>query len=195
MDRASRFIWALEWGKKDRRLFQKTIQTLDRIARQTHDLSIFTNGERDYDPLLLPLGYDVKNNRKPGSPKKTFKKGAHVRLKHKGSQAHKKGRKRPKYQRPWREHPETTRTIAETDFHAHHAEAFFSALRRKCTTFRRKTNTYAKSTEGLQRLFHVSWVVHHFLRAHFTTREVPAVALGVLERRLSGREVFHLQVA
>jgi hypothetical protein len=36
---------------------------------------------------------------------------------------------------------------------------------------------------------HVYWVVHNFLRAHFTTREVPAVALGVLERRLSVREV------
>src|SRR6266581_9465009 len=34
-------------------------------------------------------------------------------------------------------------------------------------------------------------VVHNFLRIHFTTREVPAVALSVLERRLSVREVFH----
>jgi hypothetical protein len=75
---------------------------------------------------------------------------------------------------------ETNRTIAESDMHANHAEAFFSALRRKCATFRRKTNMYAKSTTGLQRLLHVYWVVHNFLRAHFTTREVPAVALGVL---------------
>ena len=168
---------------------------MDKIARQTHDLSIFTDGERRYGPLLFAIGYDLINNGKPGRPKKTFKKGVHVRLTNKGSQAHKKGRKRPKYQSPWREHPETTRTIEETDIHANHAEAFFSALRRKCATFRRKTNTYAKSTEGLQRLLHVYWVVHNFLRAHFTTREVPAVALGVLERRLSVREVFHLQVA
>jgi len=195
MDRASRFIWALDCGKKDRRLFQKAIKTLDKIARQTHDLSIFTDGQRRDGNLLFEICYDLINNGKPGRPKKTFKKGVHVRLTNKGSQAHKKGRKRPKYQSPWREHPETTRTIAETDIHANHAEAFFSALRRKCATFRRKTNTYAKSTEGLQRLLHVYWVVHNFLRAHFTTREVPAVALGVLERRLSVREVFHLQVA
>jgi hypothetical protein len=195
MDRASRFIWALDCGKKDRRLFQKAIKTLDKIARQTHDLSIFTDGERRYGNLLFEICYDLINNGKPGRPKKTFKKGVHVRLKNKGSQTHKKGRKRLKYQSPWREHPETMRTIEETDIHANHAEAFFSALRRKCATFRRKTNTYAKSTEGLQRLLHVYWVVHNFLRAHFTTREVPAVALGVLERRLSVREVFHLQVA
>jgi transposase-like protein len=195
MDRASRFIWELDCGKKDRRLFQKAIKTLDKIARQTHDLSIFTDGERRYGNLLFEICYELVNNGKPGRPKKTFKKGVHFRIKNKGSQAHKKGRKRPKYQSPWREHPETTRTIEETDIHANHAEAFFSALRRKCATFRRKTNTYAKSTKGLQRLLHVYWVVHNFLRAHFTTHEVPAVALGVLERRLSVREVFHLQMA
>jgi len=116
-------------------------------------------------------------------------------VKNKGSQAHKKGPKRPKYQRPWREHPATARTIAETDIHANHAEAFWSALRRKCATFRRKTNTYAKATKGLQRLLGVYWVVHNFLRVHFTTREVPAVALGILERRLSVQEIFHMQMA
>src|SRR5262249_2506031 len=84
-------------------------------------------------------------------------------LKNKGSQTHKKGPKRPKYQSTWPEHPATARIIAETDIHANHAEAFFSALRRKCATFRRKTNMYAKSTTGLQRLLRVYWVVHNFL--------------------------------
>jgi hypothetical protein len=54
---------------------------------------------------------------------------------------------------------------------------------------------YAKSTPGSQRLLHVYWVVHNFIRVHFTTREVPAVALGVIERRLSAREIFHMQMA
>ena len=195
MDRASRFIWELECGKKDRRLFQKAIKTLDKIATQTHDLSIFTDGERRYGNLLFEICYELVHNGKPGRPKKTFKRGVHVRIKNKGSQAHKKGRKRPKYQRPWKEHPETARTIAETDIHANHTEAFFSALRRKCATFRRKANMYAKSTTGLQRLLHVYWVVHNFLRVHFTTREVPAVSLGLLERRLSGQEIFQIQMA
>jgi hypothetical protein len=116
-------------------------------------------------------------------------------VKNKGAQAHKKGRKRPKYQSPWREHPATARIIAETDIHANHAEAFLSALRRTCATFRRKTNMYAKATTGLQRLLRVYWVVHNFLRVHFTTREVPAVALGLLETRLSVRENFQIQMA
>jgi hypothetical protein len=74
------------------------------------------------------------------------------------------------------QHPATARVIPETDIHANHAEAFFSSLRRKCATFRRKTNMYAKSTEGLQRLLRVYWVVHNFLRVHFT----PTVSLALI---------------
>jgi hypothetical protein len=195
MDRASRFIWALDCGKKDRRLFTKAMKTLDKIARQTHDLRIFTDGERRYGHLLFEIGHELVKNGKPGRPKKTFKRGVHVRVKNKGAQAHKKGRKRPQYQSPWKEHPETARTIEETDIHANHAEAFFSTLRRKCATFRRKTNMYAKAPKGLQRLLRVYWVVHNFLRVHFTIREVPAVALGILERRLSVHEIFQIQMA
>ena len=195
LDRASRFIWEIECGKKDRKLFTKAIKTLDKIARQTYDLSLFTDGERRYGNLLFEICYDLVHDGKPGRPKKTFKRGVHCRIKNKGSQGHKKGRKRPKYQNPWREHPETARPIAELDIHANHAEAFFSALRRKCATFRRKTNMYAKATAGLQRLLRVYWVVHNFLRVHFTTREVPTVALGLLERRLSVQEIFQIQMA
>jgi len=195
LDRASRFIWEIDCGKKERKLFHKAITSLDKIARQTQALSLFTDGERRYGHLLFELCHELVQNGKPGRPKKTLKKGVHVRLKNKGTQAHKKGRKRPKYQSPWREHPATARAMAETDIHANHAEAFFSALRRKCATFRRKTNMYAKSTRGLQRLLRVYWVVHNFLRVHFTTREVPAVALGILERRLTVQEIFQVQMA
>src|SRR2546425_5513514 len=185
----------LECGKKEKKLFQKVIKSLDKIARHTHDLSILTDGERRYGNLLFEICHELVKNGKAGRPKKTFKRGVHFRMKNKGAQVHKKGRKRPKYQRPWREHPETARTIAETDIHANHAEAFWSALRRKCATFRRKTNTYAKSTKGLQRLLRVYWVVHNFLRVHCTTRADPAVALGLLERRLSVQEIFQIQMA
>src|SRR5918911_3511719 len=195
LDRASRFIWELDCGKKERQLFHKAITSLDKIARQTHDLSLFTDGERRYGQLLFEICHELVHNGKPGRPKKTFKKGVHVRLKNKGAQAHKKGRKRPKDQSPWREHPATARIIAEMDIHANHAEAFFSALRRTCATFRRKTNMYAQSTTGLQRLLHVYWVGHNFLRVHFTIREVPAVVLGILERRLSVQEIFQIQMA
>ena len=84
MDRASRFIWELDCGKKDRRLFKKAIKTLNKIARQTHDLSIFTDGERRYGNLLFEICYDLVKDGRPGRPKKTFKKGVHFSIKNKG---------------------------------------------------------------------------------------------------------------
>lgn len=41
----------------------------------------------------------------------------------------------------------------------------------------------------------VYWVFHNFMRIHFTTREVPAVALGIIGRGLSVTELFQLRRA
>src|SRR5882672_6385665 len=81
MDRASRFIWELDCGKKDRKLFQKAIKSLDKLARQTHDLRIFTDGERRYGNLLFEICHELVKNGKPGRPKKTFKRGVHFSIK------------------------------------------------------------------------------------------------------------------
>ena len=195
MDRASRFIWTLECGKKDRTLFEQAIQTLEQIIAESEDVTLLTDGERRYGNLLFEICWALIYSGKPGRPKKTLKKGVKIRIKNKGSQAHQKGPKRPKYQAPWKEHPDTVQDVDDPQIHANHAEAFFSALRRKCSPFRRKTNTYAKSTKGLQRLLDVYWVIHNFIRLHFTTHEVPAVALGILPRRLSVPEFFRLRRA
>lgn len=195
MDRVSRFIWTLNCGKRDKKLFKKAIQRLAAIIHHTADVTLMTDGERRYGHLLFEICSELIRNGKPGRPRKTLKPDVKVRIKNKGAQAHKKGRKLPKYQSPWPEHPQTDSRIQTQEIHANHAEAFFSALRRKCATFRRRTNTYAKSSAGLQRLLNVYWVIHNFVRVHFTTREVPAVALGVLERRLSVDEIFQVQFA
>jgi len=73
-----------------------------------------------------------------------------VRLKNKGSQAHKRGPKRPKYQAPKPEHPDTDQNINHEDIHANHLEAFNTALRRRMACYRRRTNTYAKAQPTLQ---------------------------------------------
>ena len=117
------------------------------------------------------------------------RKGVKVRIKNKGSQAHKKGPKRPKYQAPHLEHPQTVQDINNTDIHANHCEAFNSSLRRRNSAFRRRTNTYAKHENGLQRTLDVLWVIHNFIRTHFTTKKVPAVALGILDKQLSWDEL------
>jgi transposase-like protein len=195
MDRASRFIWELSCGKKDRRLFMKAIKTLQKILATTDDLTIFTDGERRYGNILFEICYEIIKNGKQGRPKKTLKKGVKVRIKNKGSQAHKKGPKRPKYQAPWPEHPETEQNIKVYHIHANHVEAFFSALRRRCAAFRRRTNTYAKSTKGLQRILTVHWVIYNFVRVHYTTKQVPAAALGIIDKGLSIDELFQIQIA
>jgi len=48
---------------------------------------------------------------------------------------------------------------------------------------------------GLQRTLDVFWVVHNFLRFHFTTKQVPAVALGIFDEALSWKEFLELPMA
>ena len=91
-----------------------------------------------------------------GRPKTTLKKGVKVRIKNKGSQSKKKGRKRPKYQSPIPEHPETLQHIENKDIHANHVEGKNAALRRKNSAYRRKTNTYAKNENALQRTLDIA---------------------------------------
>jgi hypothetical protein len=95
---------------------------------------------------------------------------------------------------PKAEHPETTELPEEKDVHANHVEAFNSSIRRSLSAFRRRTNTYAKSVSGLQRVLDIFWMFHNFIRCHFTTRQVPAVALGILQKGLTWEELLQLRV-
>jgi hypothetical protein len=69
-----------------------------------------------------------------------------------------------------------------------------ATLRRRNSAYRRKTNTYAKKKTGLQRTLDLFWVVHNFIRKHFTTGQVPAVALGVLKENLSWGQILRIQM-
>jgi transposase-like protein len=194
MDRASRFLWELGCGRKDRNLFRKVLRTLGELIDRTGDISLITDGERRYGNILFEICHEYLQTGKKGRPRKTLKKGVKVRVKNKGSQSRKRGRKRPKYESPCQEHPETLQNIETKDIHANHCEAFNSSLRRRNSCFRRKTNMYAKGQKGLQRTLDVYWVVHNFLRPHFTTKEVPAVSLGILEKRPSWQEIFMIPI-
>jgi transposase-like protein len=132
MDRATRFIWEMGCGRKDRKLFKQAIRQLCRVMKQTGDLTLLTDGERRYGNILFEICHQVLRKGTRGRPQKTLRKGIKVRLKNKGAQAHKKGRKRPKYQAPFPEHPETIQNIATQDIHANHLEAFNTSLRRRC---------------------------------------------------------------
>ena len=194
MDRASRFIWALACGKKEKKLFLSAIQTLKEIMVRTGDLTLMTDGERRYSLLLFEICHELYRSGRRGHPRKVLRRGVRVRLKNKGSQSHRRGRKRPKYEAPCSEHPQTQQNLANTEIHANHVEAFNASLRRRHSAYRRKTNTYAKKKTGLQRTLDVFWIVHNFIRKHFTTRYVPAVALGLLKEGLSWAQMLKLQM-
>src|SRR4029434_5557342 len=180
-------------GRKDRKMFQKAMGLLCHVIQQTGDLTLLTDGERRYGSLLFELCSQALRTGKRGRPKKTLPKGVKVRLTNKGSQRHRRGPKRLSYQAPYPEHPDTPQPLATTEIHANHLEAFHTSLRRRCAAYRRRTNMYAKNTRRLQARLDVYWIVHSFVVVHFTTRQVPAVALGVLESGFSLNEVFFLR--
>jgi len=128
----------MKCGKKENQLFKDAMRILYDIVKQSKDLKLFTDGERRYANMLYEICYDlIYTGRRP---KKTLKKGVKVRVKNKGSQAHKRGPKREKYQQPKNEHPENINDIDNKDIHANHTEAFNASLRRKCSAYRRRCN-------------------------------------------------------
>ena len=194
MERGSRFLWELECGPKDEQLFKQALSNLAEVIEQTGDLTLLTDGERRYGNILFEICHELVRNGEPGRPKKVLRKRVRVRLKNKGAKK-RVGRPRKKYEAPVPEHPQTEHEVPEPEIHANHAEAFNSSLRRRNSAFRRETNTYAKDRDNLQRTLDVYWVVHNFVRVHFTTKVVPAVKLGILEIGLTWEQLFKIRYA
>jgi hypothetical protein len=76
-----------------------------KMINTTGDLALITDGERRYGQVVFDLGSEVIRTGKRGRPPTSLPKGIQVRVKNKGSHAHKRGRKRPKYQAPCRYGP------------------------------------------------------------------------------------------
>ena len=55
MDRATRFLWDMQCGRKDRKLFKNAMRLLCHVIEQTGDLTLLTDGERRYGHLLFAL--------------------------------------------------------------------------------------------------------------------------------------------
>jgi hypothetical protein len=81
MDRATRFLWDMHCGRKDRKMFQKAMRLLCQVIEQTGDLTLLTDGEKRYGSLLFELCSQALRTGKRGRPKKTLPKGVKVRLK------------------------------------------------------------------------------------------------------------------
>jgi hypothetical protein len=138
--RATRFIRDMHCGRKDRKLFTNAMRLLCPVIEHTGNLTLLTDGERRSGNLLFELCREAVRTGKRGRPKKTLRQGGKVRLKHKGLQRHKRGPKRPKYQAPYPEHPDTAQPLSTIEMHANHLEAVHTSLRRRCAAYRRRTN-------------------------------------------------------
>lgn len=74
MDRASKFIWHMECGRKDKRLFKRAIKTLAEVAKRTKQTTLITDGEKRYGAILFEVCSEVIRTGKRGRPKKLFLK-------------------------------------------------------------------------------------------------------------------------
>lgn len=190
LERASRFLWHLQCGQRDEELFTQAIHDLCQVIDQTQDLSLLTDGERRYGNFLFAACCQALYTGEPGRPAQTLPEGVNVRLKNKGLSP---DSSRAKYVAPKPEHPLTEQDFPEAEIHANHTEAFNSALRRQLPCFRRKANPYAKLKSAWQRRLDVHWLLHNFIRPHFSTKQVPAVALGIFDVGLSWSQLFAIQ--
>ena len=190
MDRASRFIVEQRCGKKDAEMFDAVMNTVAAYIEKSQEVTFLSDGERRYGNALFDICSEVLRDGRCGRPPKTLPVDVKIRVKNKGSQQPKLGRKRPKYEAPQREHPETGQVLDLAEIHANHVEAQNAALRRRNSAFRRRTNTYAKCKKGLQRTLDVHQIFHNFVRPHWSTHEVPAVMLGVIKEALCLKDIL-----
>jgi len=128
-----------------------------------------------------------------GLPANPCPKGSKCGSRTRAAKLTKKGLNVPNIRPHSQNHPDTPQDLADTDIHANHLEGFNSGIRRKLACYRRRTNTYAKQEKPLQTRPDVHWILHNFAWPHFTTRQVPAVALNILERGLSMFELFNIR--
>ena len=187
LERASRFIVEQRCGEKDEAMFRRVMGTVADYLKQSEDLTFLSDGERRYGNWLFELCAEQIRTGQRGRPPKALPPNVKVRLKNKGAR---NTNPRPKYEAPHREHPDTPQNLEEADIHANHVEAQNAALRRRNSAFRRRTNTYAKCLQGLQRTLDVHQIIHNFVRRHWTTGAVPAVALGIMTAPLRLEELL-----
>ena len=195
LERASRLLVDQQCGRKDATLFKKVMRAVAACVKRAQDSSFLSDGERRYGNTVFELCAQTGRTGKRGRPRKTLPKGCRVRLKNKGSQRPRRGPKRPTYQTPQPEHPDTPRDVPEAAIHANHLEAHNAAWRRRNSAFRRRTNPYAKNADALQRTLDVHLLQHHFVRPHWTTGEVPAERLGIMAAPLRLEEILMMPKA
>jgi hypothetical protein len=191
IERDSRYWSVAQAGLKDTALFAKATQLAGQWANLSAFMRWFTDGERRYAQQLWKLASvylkPSEVSREYGH-RKVWRQGLEVAIKIKGSQGH----RRVEWVKP--EHPYTAISPA-CEVHANHVEANNSALRRRCSAYRRRQNLYAKTLAGLQRALTVQRLVHNWVHPHdgLERNTTPAMAMGLYHRPVSILELLSLR--
>lgn len=188
LERHSRYWLVARAGRKDVNLFEQGTFKAWEWAKRCQFIRWFSDGERRYAQQLWLLAsrYLKANeyNRAYGH-RKVWRQGLEVAIKVKSSQ----GNKQVKWVNP--EHPYTA-ISSKAEVHANHNEAHNSALRRRCSAYRRRQNLYAKRVEGLQRALSVQRLLHNWIRPHWGLAKgtTPAMAIGLYYRPVEMEELL-----
>lgn len=188
IERNSRYWIGTQAGKKQASLFEQGSQHAWNWVKQAQFIRWFTDGERRYGKALWKLAsvyLKTEEAHQDYHRRKVWREGLEVAMKIKGSQ----GQRRVEW--VYVEHPFTAISAA-FEVHANHNEAHNSAMRRRCSAYRRQQNLYAKRLQGLQRALDVQRLVHNWVRPHWglTKGTTPAMAMGFCVRPVSMHELL-----
>ena len=131
MERATRVLWDLHWGRQDRKMLKKALGLLGQVIAPPGERTRRTDGERRDGRRWFARCRPARRTGKRGRPKKTWPQGVKVRRTHKGAQRPKRAPQRPTDQAPYPEPPDTAQSLAPTEMPAHHLEACHPSLRRR----------------------------------------------------------------
>ena len=191
IERETRYWVDAYAGRKDAVLFEHSTTTVWTWASPAQFIRWFTDGERRYGHAL----WKVASQYLPTVDippyyhrRKVWRYGLEVAMKIKGSQ----GQRRVEWVKT--EHPFTALS-ATYEVHANHNEAQNSALRRRCSAYRRRQNLYAKCRDGLQRILDVQRLIHNWTRPHWGLgkKTTPAMAMGYCNRPISTLELLTMR--
>ena len=84
MERASRFIWHLKYGRKKEKLFLEAMITVAELFEKSKkSLQLFIDGEKRYSQLIFDICNEVLRTGKRCRHSKVLPKGLVVKLKNK----------------------------------------------------------------------------------------------------------------
>jgi hypothetical protein len=186
IERKSRYCTQHVTGKREEELFEKHTRVISFFVGDGGAYMV-SDGEGRYASCLwnqevMRTTLSGEKTSKPGRPRGSFvclRKGIVLQRKVRGSQ-NKEGNRKG-YEAPLRHHPEST-LLDNFDVHANHSEAYNSSLRRRSSAFRRRTNMYAKTPDGLDRALGTQRVIYNWVRPHNFHQKTPAQVLHLVDQ-------------